>query len=170
MRPHAGQARQEILVLRKLHLQLTLAGPGPLGENIQNEAGAVKHLDAQFLRQNAHLGRRQLIVEDGEVAVVGFDQLLEFLDLAVAEEGSGLGRWARLDQRRHSLAPGGLNEGGKLLHRHVAGALMLVHARGGKPCQHRAFFFRFVVVHRLSVCFIFSSLSEGAVTSSQTGD
>ena len=63
MRPHTGQARQQIFILRQLNLKLTLAGLRSLGENIEYQAGAVKNLDAQLLGQHAHLGRGQLIVE-----------------------------------------------------------------------------------------------------------
>ena len=141
--PHAGQARKQVLVLRQLHLQLTLAGAGTLSENIQNEARAVQDFDAQLLAQHPHLGGRELVVKNREIAVVCLDQFLHLPHLAVAQEAARFGRGAALDQHGHGFAPGGLHQGGQLLHGDLRGAFMLVHTGGGEPRQHSAFFLVF---------------------------
>ena len=46
MRPHAGEAGQEVLVLRQLHLRLGVGGLRVLGENVEDEGCAVHHFAA----------------------------------------------------------------------------------------------------------------------------
>ena len=43
VRPHARQPRQQILELRKLHLELGLAATRPCREDVENDLGAVHH-------------------------------------------------------------------------------------------------------------------------------
>ena len=64
MRPHTDQARQQVLILRKLDLKSALFCLRPLGEDIENEAAAIEHLHAELFAQNAHLRGREVIVED----------------------------------------------------------------------------------------------------------
>ena len=52
MAPHTDQPGQQIAVLGQLHLQAALLGFCPLSENIQDQAAAVQHLNAQQLRQH----------------------------------------------------------------------------------------------------------------------
>ena len=66
--PHTGQPRQQVLVLRELDLELALARARPLGEDVEDEAGAVEDLDAQLLREHPQLRGRELVIEYGEVA------------------------------------------------------------------------------------------------------
>ena len=143
MRPHARQPRQQILILRQLDLELALARAGALGKDVEDQSRAVEHLDAELLAQNAHLRGAQLVVEHREIAVVCLDQLFHFAHLAVADKAAGVGRGALLDQHGGRLAPRRFNESGKLVHRHVGGALARVHAGGREPGQDRAFFFDF---------------------------
>ena len=147
VRPHTCQAREQIFILRKLYLKLTLARLGALGEDIQYEPGAVEHLDAELLGQHAHLRGAEFVVEHGEVAVVHRDKLFHFPDLAVADEAARIRRRAALHEHGDSLAPRGLDKGGKLLHRHLGRALMLVHACGGQARKHSAFFFYLGIFH-----------------------
>jgi hypothetical protein len=42
--PLPRQTREQVLVLRQLHLELALAGPGPFREYIQNQGDAVDNL------------------------------------------------------------------------------------------------------------------------------
>ena len=44
VRPHAGEAREQVLVLRELHLRLGVGGLRVLGENVEDEMRAVHHL------------------------------------------------------------------------------------------------------------------------------
>ena len=116
VRPHTCQAREQVFILRKLYLKLTLARLGALGKDIQYEPGAVEHLDAELLGQHAHLRGAEFVVEHGEVAVVHRDKLFHFPDLAVADEAARIRRRAALHEHGDSLAPRRLDKGGKLLH------------------------------------------------------
>ena len=148
VRPHTGQARQQVLVLRQLHLQLPLARPGALGKDVKDQARAVEHAHAEFLLQHAHLRRGELVVKHCEVAVVGEDQLPQLRHLALAEEGARVGRGLALQQRCHRLAAGRLYERGELGQRDLRRALALLHARRGETGQRGAFDFLFGRLHR----------------------
>ena len=86
MGPLARQARQQIFELRKFDLQLTLVAARALGENIQDQLAAID--DAHFERrfQIALLRRRQVFVDDDEVGVAFLQGLLNFVDLAAANQ------------------------------------------------------------------------------------
>ena len=139
--PHAGEPEQQVLVLGQLHLELTLSGLGPLGKDVQNQPGAVQHLHPQLLAEHPHLGGRQLIVKYRQVAVVHGDELFHLLHLAVADKAEGVGSGAVLHDDGHGIAAGGVHQRGQLLHGDLGGALVLIHAGGGKPGQHRPFSF-----------------------------
>ena len=64
VRPHACQAWQLVLELRQFHLEPTLVGLRVLGEDVEDEAAAVQHLDREQLLERALLVRAQLIVRD----------------------------------------------------------------------------------------------------------
>ena len=65
VRPHAGEAGQQVFVLRQLDLQLALARACALGEDVQDKPAAVQHAHAQLLAEDARLAGRELVVEDG---------------------------------------------------------------------------------------------------------
>ena len=88
--PHAQQPGQQILVLGQLHLEPALPGPGPLGEDVQDQGRPVQHLDAQVLRQRPLLGGREGIVKDHHVGPHGLHQLLDLRRLALADKGAGV--------------------------------------------------------------------------------
>jgi len=73
VRPHARQSRQAILVLREFDLERAFFGTRMLRENIEDERGAVEHLDVlalecrfdfallvgrEFVVENQHIERR----------------------------------------------------------------------------------------------------------------
>ena len=123
VRPHAGQAGQEVLVLRKLNLELAFACARPLGEDVEDEAAAVQHTHAQLFAQHTHLAGRELVVEYGQVALrVGY-QLLELGDLSAADKAARVGRGALLEQGADNFAARRLDQGGELLHALFGGAL-----------------------------------------------
>ena len=140
VRPHAREAGEKVLVLRQLDLQLALARARPLGEDVEYEPAAVEHAHAQLLREDAHLARRELVVEDREVAAGVRDELLELGDLAAADKAPGVGRGALLQYGAHDLAAGRLDQRGELVHALVGRALALVHAPGREPAERGALF------------------------------
>ena len=120
MRPHARQARQQVFVLRKLYLKLSLASLRALCEDIQDKPRAVEHLDSELLAEDSHLRRRQLVVENGKVAVVHFYKFLQLGDLAVADEAARIGSRAVLNHHADGLTACRFDKRGKLLHRDLA--------------------------------------------------
>ena len=58
---------------------------GPSGENIQDQFGAVEHLDAGRFFQIASLGRRQIVVENHHIGVGCLYKCAQLLDFAFAQ-------------------------------------------------------------------------------------
>ena len=84
--PAPYQSRRQVLELRKLHLQLALEGAGTLGEDVQNERDAVQHPATETGFQVAFLSRRQRMIEDHDLGVLGCYLLAQFLELATPDE------------------------------------------------------------------------------------
>jgi len=141
MGPHAGQPRQQIFILRELHLQPALLCAGALGENIENESAPVHDAHAELFLDRPRLRGRELVVDHNEIALVVRYDLLYFLQFARAEKAARVGRLAGLQNHGDRVRARGIHERGKLLHRNFGGALLGVHARCGKPREHRPFSF-----------------------------
>ncbi len=76
----AGQTRQLVLQLRQLNLNLRFETARVLRENVQNQLGAVQHLQVGGLLDFAGLCRRQFPVKNEQVSVLVVrlgDQLLQ---------------------------------------------------------------------------------------------
>ena len=138
--PHAQQPGEQILVLGQLHLEAALPGPRPLGEDVQNQGGAVQHLDLQLLPQHPLLGGGQAVVKDHHVRVHGPDQLPDLRHLALADEGAGVGGVLLLEHRAHALAPRRFQQVGELLHGLLGGILLSLQAVGPQAHQYRPVF------------------------------
>ena len=141
MGPHAGQPRQQIFILRELHLQPALLCAGTLGENIENESAPVHDAHAELFLDRPRLRGRELVVDHNEITLVVRYDLLYFLQFARAEKAARVGRLAGLQDHGDRVRARGIHERGKLLHRNFGGALLGVHARCGKPREHRPFSF-----------------------------
>jgi len=137
MRPHADQARQQILVLRQLHLQAALLRLGALGEDVEDEPAAVEHLHAEFIGQYAHLGGREVIVEDDHGRLLARDQLLDLGDLALADEGARIRRGKRLQHDADALAARRLDQRLQLAHALLVGVFLFLQPRRGKSDKDR---------------------------------
>ena len=74
VRPRAGEPWQQIFELREFHLHLGLRRFCADGENLQNEAGAVDHLALEDAFEISHLHGREVVVENHDIDLVGFDQ------------------------------------------------------------------------------------------------
>ena len=72
--------------LGQFDLEFTLEGAGALGEDVENQAGAVQYPALEETLQVAFLGRRQGVVEDHQLCLSGLHQQLEFLRLTRAYE------------------------------------------------------------------------------------
>ena len=105
MRPHAGQARQKILILRQLDLQLALARLGAVGKDIQNERAAVDDTAVQLFFQRACLRRPQLIVKNDQLYFVVFNELTNLPAFSLPDEGMRIRAFAVLYGGQHRFAP-----------------------------------------------------------------
>ena len=77
--PAAHQARGHVPVLGQLHLQLAFEGAGALGEDVQDEAGAIQHPAAQELLQVAFLAGAEGVVDQHQIGAERLDALRHFL-------------------------------------------------------------------------------------------
>src|SRR3954447_18211741 len=104
VRPQAAHAGEVVLELRELDLELALRRVGVVGEDVEDDRGAVddRHRVERLL-EVALLARAELIVAGDHVGVGALDRRLELLDLAGAEVAVGMGVLAVLDE----LADGG---------------------------------------------------------------
>jgi hypothetical protein len=108
-----AQARQEILQLGQLDLRLALPRLRVLGEDVEDQRGAVDDLDLDDVLQGAPLGGRQLGVADDGVGALGDDDVAQFLGLARAQPGAGVRALAALDQTGEHRGAGRLGECGQ---------------------------------------------------------
>src|SRR3989449_9454654 len=113
--PH--EPRQEIRELGELHLELALARARALREDVEDQRGAVDHLDPQRLGDVALLAGRQPVVGDEEVGVSGVRRLADLVDLPLAEVERRARRLPLLDDALDDAAAGGLDQPRQLLER-----------------------------------------------------
>lgn len=109
VRPHAREAREQVLQLRQLDLQAPLAGPRATGEDVEDELRAVEHLAAREHLEVSPLRGREFVVKDQRghlrlaalaghllglafADVVGRGGAVEFLDDCIDDLRSGCGR------------------------------------------------------------------------------
>ena len=105
--PEAGQA---VAQQRQLDLGLALERVGVLGEDVEDDRGAVDGRAAEQLLQVELLGRAELVVEHHGVGVDLEAQLPQLLDLALADEPRGVGRVAPLHEAGHLVGAGGVDQ------------------------------------------------------------
>jgi hypothetical protein len=97
-RPH--QAGALVVQPRQLDLQPALVGAGAIGENLQDEAGAVQHLGLPGLLQVALLHRADLAVDHHQLGIVRLHPRADVVDLAAAQQGR---RARAVDVDRHAV-------------------------------------------------------------------
>ena len=134
--PHTGKPGQQVLVLRQFHLQPALLGLGPLGEDVQNQAAAVQHLDPQHLREHPLLGGGQVVVKDHHVSPGILAEELHLRRLPLADKAAGVRGRPVLQHSAHRLSPGGLHQGGQLRHALLVGVLLPLQNRGVEAHQN----------------------------------
>ena len=117
------------MVLGQLHLEPSLPGPGPLGEDVQNQPAPVQDLDPQQLRQYPELGGGEVVVEDDHGGLGVFAVELYLGALTLADEGPGVRGVPVLQDDAYSLPAGGFHQGGELIQRVLVRVLV--------PLQHR---------------------------------
>ena len=106
MGPGAHEAGALVGEGREVDLQHALAGGGAVGEDLEDETGAVQQLDLPGLLEVALLHRGDRAVDQDELDLLGLDAGAQLLDLALAEEHAGIGLGQAHDLRPHDLQPG----------------------------------------------------------------
>ncbi len=75
--------------LRQFDLQLALVGTRPLGEDVQNQAGAIEHTAFERALEVALLAGGQRVIEDHQLGLAFLDEVMQLLDLAAADQELG---------------------------------------------------------------------------------
>lgn len=88
--PAADKAGRQMLQLGKLNLNLAFMALGALGENIEDQAGAIKHPRFQHPFEIALLRRRQGVIEDDDVELQIGDGIRNLLRLAGTDKQRGV--------------------------------------------------------------------------------
>ncbi len=96
VRPQAAHPRQVVLELGELDLELALGRMGVVGEDVEDDRGAVDHGDVERRLEVALLARRELVVAGDQVGAGALDLGLQLGELAAAEVAVGVGRLAHL--------------------------------------------------------------------------
>ncbi len=91
MAPETRQAREQVLELGKFDLQLAFTRARALREDIQDQRRAVQQLAIEQFFQVAALRGGQFLVEDHGVHIQLPAELGEFIGLALADVGGGVG-------------------------------------------------------------------------------
>ena len=128
--PH--QARQEVRELGQLDLELPLAGPRALGEDVEDQGRPVDDPKLQRSRQVSLLDGREGIVGDQKTGAQRPGERPDLFDLAFPEVKAGVRRAALLDDAGDHFRPGALGQAAQLLHR----LLHLPPLLAGKPESH----------------------------------
>ncbi len=84
--PRPDQAAFLIDEMGELDLEAPFPRPRALPENLQDETGAVEHLGVPRRLEVPLLDRRERMIDDDELGVLGADETRELLDLASAEQ------------------------------------------------------------------------------------
>ena len=112
MLPHASHARQVVLELRELDLELPLGGDRVLREDVEDQLGPVDDSRLELVLQQALLRRRELVVDEQHLRASVSVRLLQLLELPLAHVRAWIGMRPMLDEPGHGLHAGGA---GKLL-------------------------------------------------------
>ncbi len=100
--PQATHAREVVLELRQLDLELALGGDGVLGEDVEDQLRAVDDARLQGVLEPPLLRRRQLAVDDEHLGTGGREGGLQLLELPLADVRA----WIRFRPVLHELADG----------------------------------------------------------------
>ncbi len=127
----AAQSRQQVFELRQLHLRLALFGLGVLGEDVQDQRGAVDDLDLDHVLQRATLAGLEFVVDDHGVGAHGLDDVAQLDGLALADVRGGVGVGAALQHAVEHLGARGFGQGGEFAQRHLG-----LGGRAAHPLAH----------------------------------
>src|SRR5579883_1706751 len=93
----SGQARQPVLELSKLHLQLAFFGAGTTGKDIENQSRAVDDFSVEDFFQILVLAWREFFVKDNDIHTFQKNLFTQLLDFAFSDVGGRIRTVAALD-------------------------------------------------------------------------
>src|SRR5205814_2869710 len=115
------QARQAILELRQLDLQLAVRAPRTLREDVEDELRAIDDAQRGRLADVTGLRRGEIAIEDEQVSVEGHRAHEDLLQLAFTDERARIDLAPPLQDRVEDLDAGGARELAQLGHRILRG-------------------------------------------------
>src|SRR5262249_59066752 len=86
--PHPAHARQVVLELRELDLELPLGAHGVLGEDVEDQLRPVDHARLQVVLEEALLRRVELVVDEEALGLAVGERGLQLFELALADVGA----------------------------------------------------------------------------------
>ena len=89
--PAADESGELVLHLRQLHLKLAFGAACALGEDVEDQRGAIHHAAFESALQVALLRAGQRVIEDDKVGSRADAPFSDFFDLALAREQRGIG-------------------------------------------------------------------------------
>ncbi|RMN81584.1 hypothetical protein ALQ52_04413 [Pseudomonas cannabina pv. alisalensis] len=104
--PAADQTGAHVLKLGQFDLQLAFVSTRPLGENIENKAGTIKHATLENAFEVTFLTGREGVIEYHEISLFGFDLVAKLLDLARANQVFGRWTMTRHVDKRNGIGTG----------------------------------------------------------------
>ena len=110
MLPHAAHARQVVLELRELDLELSLGADGVLGEDVEDQLRAVDDARLERVLEVPLLRRVELVVDEQHLGARLLVRALQLLELALADVGARVGPRAVLDELADRLDARGPRE------------------------------------------------------------
>ena len=112
---HRRRVATEVLELGEFDLEFALARAGALGEDVQNEGGAVQDFEVEDPLEVAALGGGQLVVEDDGIDIRLVAERREFIGFAFADVGARAQLGQLLNTVGHHLRPGAGGQLGELI-------------------------------------------------------
>ena len=119
MLPEAAHARQVVLELGELDLELALGADGVLGEDVEDQLRPVDHPRLQRILELLLLDRRELVVDDQRLGARALEGLLQLLELALPDVRARVGPFPVLDELGYRLDAGRARQLAKLAEERV---------------------------------------------------
>jgi len=117
VRPKSREPRQDVLQLRHLDLHFPLPRPRALGEDVEDERGAVEHFAVEYFLQVLGLRRAQFVIENDRVHFALFAKFSNLRRLAFADEGGHVWAAKFLGSFADDFCARGPGQLGEFLHR-----------------------------------------------------
>ena len=108
--PHAAHARQVVVELGELDLELALGGHRVLREDVEDQLRPVDHARVERVLEEALLRRVELVVDEQALGFELLELLLDLLELALADVGALRGTGAMLNRPTDGDHAGGARE------------------------------------------------------------